>query len=67
MSATAVTPKAEVEQWLSQFDEALTRGDSAGVAIDKATAIVSPRSNRRRNHRSRDCTPPRSLRSAARS
>jgi putative flavoprotein involved in K+ transport len=32
MSATAVTPKAEVEQWLSQFDEALTRGDSAAAA-----------------------------------
>jgi putative flavoprotein involved in K+ transport len=32
MSTTAVTPKAEVEQWLSRFDEALTRGDSAAAA-----------------------------------
>jgi putative flavoprotein involved in K+ transport len=32
MSTTAVTPKAEVEQWLSRFDEALTRGDSEAAA-----------------------------------
>jgi putative flavoprotein involved in K+ transport len=33
MSTTTVPPVvAEVERWLSRFDEALTRGDSAGAA-----------------------------------
>ena len=32
MSETAVQPAAEVEQWLSRFDDALTAGDAAAAA-----------------------------------